>query len=49
MTLIPRPAEFLIDSTGRVRWVNLTEDVRVRVRGGQVIRKADALGLGAPP
>ena len=27
---IARPAEFLIDPTGTVRWVNLTDDVRVR-------------------
>jgi peroxiredoxin len=46
---IARPAEFLIDPTGTVRWVNLTDDVRVRVRGDQVLRIADSLGLGAPP
>jgi peroxiredoxin len=46
---IARPAEFLIDPTGRVRWVNLTDDVRVRARGDQVLRTADSLGLGAPP
>ncbi len=46
---IVRPAEFLIDPTGRVRWVNLTDDVRVRARGDQVLRAADRLGLGAHP
>ena len=46
---IARPAEFLIDPTGTVRWVNLTDDVRVRVHGDQVLRIADSLGLGAPP
>jgi peroxiredoxin len=46
---IARPAEFLIDPTGRVRWVNLTDNVRVRARGDQVLRTADSLGLGAPP
>jgi len=27
---IARPAEFLVDAAGVVRWVNLTEDFRVR-------------------
>ena len=38
---IARPAEFLIDSTGTVRWVNLTDDFRVRARGEQVLKVAD--------
>jgi len=46
---IARPAEFLIDPTGRVRWVNLTDDIRVRVRGDEVLRAADRLGLGVRP
>jgi peroxiredoxin len=46
---IARPAELLIDPTGTVRWVNLTDDVRVRARGDQVLRTADRLGLGARP
>jgi len=29
---ISRPAEFLIDPSGKVRWVNLTEDFVVRAR-----------------
>ncbi len=40
---IARPAEFLIDSSGTVRWVNLTDDVRVRIRGEQVLAVADDL------
>ena len=36
-TDIARPAEFLIDPTGTVRWVNLTEDYRVRTRPQQVL------------
>jgi peroxiredoxin len=28
---IARPAEFLLDSSGVVRWVNLTDDYRVRL------------------
>lgn len=27
---ISRPAEFLVDSSGVVRWLNLTEDFRIR-------------------
>ena len=46
---IARPAEFLIDPTGRVRWVNLTDDVRVRATGVQVLREADGLGFSARP
>jgi hypothetical protein len=29
---IPRPAEFFVDSAGIVRWVNLTDDLRIRAR-----------------
>ena len=29
---VARPAEFLVDRNGTVRWVYLTEDVRVRAR-----------------
>ena len=39
---IARPAEFLIDSRGKVVWVNLTEDFRVRARPEQVLRAFDA-------
>jgi peroxiredoxin len=40
---IARPAEFLLDSAGVVRWVNLTEDLRVRARPEQMIEAAKAL------
>ena len=40
---ITRPAEFLVDSSGVIRWVNLTEDLRVRARPEQIIEKAKAL------
>jgi peroxiredoxin len=46
---IARPAEFLIDSSGTVRWVNLTEDFRVRARGEQALKVVEQLGLGARP
>jgi len=34
---IARAAEFLIDSSGTVRWVNLTENYWVRARPEQVL------------
>jgi len=34
---IARPAEFLLDSDGIVRWVNLTDNIAVRARPGQVL------------
>jgi peroxiredoxin len=40
---IARPAEFLLDSSGMVRWVNLTEDLRVRARPEQMMEAAKAL------
>jgi len=40
---ITRPAEFLVDSSGVIRWVNLTEDYRVRARPEQIIEAAKAL------
>ncbi len=40
---IARPAEFLIDSTGVIRWVNLTESVTVRARPDQVLKAFDEL------
>lgn len=40
---IARPAEFLIDEKGVVRWRNLTEDYKVRVRGEQILEELDRL------
>jgi len=40
---IARPAEFLVDSTGTVRWVNLTDDIRVRARPENVLQAVDSL------
>lgn len=40
---IARPAEFLVDSSGTVRWVNLTENYWVRARPEQFIEAAKAL------
>ena len=40
---IARPAEFLVDRSGTVRWVNLTEDIRVRARPEQLLAAARTL------
>jgi len=40
---VARPAEFLIDSAGIVRWVNLTENYWVRARPEQVLEVARTL------
>jgi peroxiredoxin len=40
---ISRPAEFLVDSSGVVRWVNFTEDIRIRARADQMLAAARAL------
>jgi peroxiredoxin len=45
---IARPAEFLVDSSGMVRWVNLTESVTVRARPEQVLQTVEGLSLGIP-
>ena len=37
---IARPAEFLIDRSGTVRWANLTEDLRIRARPEQMLAAA---------
>ena len=40
---ISRPAEFLVDSSGTVRWVNLTENYWVRARPEQVLEVSKLL------
>ena len=42
-TDISRPAEFLVDSSGIVRWLNFTEDVRVRAQADEVLAAAKAV------
>jgi peroxiredoxin len=42
-TDISRPAEFLVDSSGTVRWVNFTEDIRVRAKAEEMLATAKAL------
>jgi peroxiredoxin len=40
---VARPAEFLVDATGKIRWVNFTEDYRVRARPEQLVAAAKGL------
>ena len=40
---IARPAEFLVDAAGTIRWENLTDDIRVRARAEAVLRAIDRL------
>jgi peroxiredoxin len=40
---VARPAEFLVDRDGIVRWVNLTDDLRVRARLEQILAAAKQL------
>jgi peroxiredoxin len=40
---ISRPAEFLVDASGVVRWVNFTEDVRVRAKADEMLAAAKGL------
>lgn len=39
-TDISRPAEFLVDRSGIVRWENFTEDIRVRPRADELLAAA---------
>jgi peroxiredoxin len=38
---IARPAEFFIDRSGTVQWVNLTENIAVRARPEEALRAID--------
>jgi peroxiredoxin len=40
---ISRPAEFLVDRSGTVRWENFTEDVRIRPRADEMLAAARAI------
>ena len=40
---ISRPAEFLVDKSGIVRWVNMTENYWVRARPEQILEAAQTL------
>ena len=47
-TDISRPAEFLLDPSGTVRWANFTESVTARARPDQVLKAFDASIAAAP-
>jgi peroxiredoxin len=40
---ISRPAEFLVDPAGVVRWRNLTEDLRVRATPEDILKASKSL------
>jgi len=40
---ISRPAEFLVDSSGTVRWTNFTEDIRIRAKTDEMLAAARGL------
>lgn len=42
---ISRPAEFLVDSTGTVRWLNLTDSIGVRARPEKALAAFDTLTI----
>ncbi len=44
---ISRPAEFLVDSSGTVRWANLAKSITVRTRPEQVLKAIDSVGLAS--
>jgi peroxiredoxin len=44
--VIARPGEFLVDPSGTVRWVDLTDDFRVRTRPETVLGVFDRLATG---
>ncbi|MBI4469072.1 MAG: peroxiredoxin family protein [Acidobacteria bacterium] len=48
-TDIARPAEFLIDPTGTIRWVNLTDDYRSRANAEQFLNVIDKLAPASTP
>jgi peroxiredoxin len=41
-TDIARPAEFYVDASGTLQWVNLTENIAVRARPEQALNAIDA-------
>jgi peroxiredoxin len=43
---IARSAEFLLDAEGRVLWLNLTEDYKVRAKGEEILKVIDRLAPG---
>ena len=46
---IARPAEFILDSRGKVRWVKLTDDYLIRARPEEVLQAIDSLHIASAP
>lgn len=44
---IARPAEFLVDAGGIIRWENLTENLLARLRPETVLKAAGGMGTDA--
>lgn len=42
---IARPAEYLLDSTGKIRWAKLTDNYFIRAHPEEVLQVSDALNL----
>ena len=40
---IARPAEYVVDAAGTIRWTNFTDDIRVRARPELVLAAIDRL------
>jgi len=45
---IARPAEFLVDQAGTIRWVNLAENLLARLRPETVLQVIDGMALSPP-
>lgn len=43
---IARPAEFLVDPGGTIRWVNLSESIVARARPEHALRAMEQAGMG---
>jgi peroxiredoxin len=42
---IARPAEYLLDASGKIRWMKLTDDYLIRARPEEVLQVSDAMNL----
>lgn len=40
---IARPAELLVDRSGVVRWVNFTEDIRIRAKADEMLAASKSI------
>ena len=45
---IARPAEFLLDADGKVLWLNLAENYKVRAKAEEILKVMDTLAPGSP-